>query len=145
MTLTEILNSYMVDGEFNDLFIQLFVAKDNTFSYNDFNRIHDTTFTFKQIIGELFDLTGSKVVKYRDPDVEPELFNEFKQAYQFGMFTHVKDWNQYLHDVFGKVLPRSTILNWVAKQHPTKVLGSFIPTNDKNLYAKEEYVQKAAE
>lgn len=145
MELSEILASYQgEDKQFNDLFIQMFVNSDNSLAFADFNRIHESNFTHKQIIKAIQDLTGSKVVKYCIPEYEPSLFEEFKEAYEFGTYKVAKDWNEYLFSIYGKVLPRGEMLGWIAKQHPKRIQGSFLPTHDGNLYAKEESVPRAS-
>lgn len=143
MDLSEILNGYLnEEKQFNNCFIQMFVNSDNSLAFADFNRVHDTNFTHKQIVKAIQDLTGSKVVKYSIPEYEPSLFEDFKEAYEFGLYKVAKDWNFYLHTIYGKVLPRGELLGWIAKQHPKRVKGSFLPTHDGNLYAKEESVPR---
>lgn len=142
MELSEILNGYFSEGQFNDLFIQMYVNTDNSLAFADFNRVHDTSFTHKQILKAIQDLTGSKVVKYRQPSHSQDLCLEFTDAYEFGTYKVAKDWNLYLYEMFGEVLPRGDLLSWIAKQHPKKVQGSFLPTHDGNLYAKEESVSR---
>lgn len=144
MSIIEILKSYTNEsGEFNDLFIQMFVGKDNKFNFSDFNRVHESHFTHKQILEAIKDLTGSKVVKYCDPEPDVHLYEIFKGEYSFGKFKHARDWNIYLFENYGKVLMCSLILGWIAKQYPKPVKSSFLPTNDGNLYAKEEYLPSA--
>lgn len=145
MTITEIFDLYLVEGEFNDLFIQMFVNMDNSFAYLDFNRIHETNFTHKQIQAALKEVIGSKVVKFKEPLVSLKLLESFMTEYQFGKYTHAKDWNLYLWDMYGEVLPRRTLLSFVAGQKPSKSTKSFLPSHDGNLYAKDEFVQRTSE
>lgn len=140
MELSQILAKYFnqEDKSFSDLFIQMFVNSDNSFAFTDFNRVHETNFTYKQIIAGLKDLTGRKYVEYSTPEMNPKLWKEFTTEYKFGVYKVAKDWNLFLADKFGEVLPRGQLLGWIAKQHPPKSQGSFLPTHDGNLYAKEE-------
>lgn len=142
MNLTDILAGYFdkEQNTFSNLFVQMFVNTDNSFAFSDFNRVHEATFTHKQITAGIQELSGSKFVKYAIPEFPVTLWNEFIDAYEFGVYKVAKDWNLYLHEMYGMVLPRSQMLGWIAKQRPARSTGSFLPTSDRNLYAKEERV-----
>lgn len=145
MSLNEILEQYKTDEGMSDLFIQLFVESDNKFNFTEFNRIHETKFTHKQILQGLQEFTGSKVVKYCTPEYNDNLFSLFCHDYVFGKYSSARDWNLHLFNMTGQVLPRSVILSWIAKQRPEKSKSTFLPGNDGNLYAKDERVSGPAE
>lgn len=145
MSITDILSQYFKDGQFSDLFIQMFVNSDNSFAYLDFNRVHSVQFTHKQIQAGIKELTGNKVVLFSTPEFDLDLMGEFTKLYQFGQYTHVKDWNLKLFEMFGEVLPRTSIYGYVSRQKPKRSTKAFLPSHDGNLYAKDEFVSKAIE
>ena len=136
MTALQRLQNYWFDGQFNDLFIQLFVETNGRFNYRFFNAFHETKFSHTEINAAIQDLTGSKVIPYRDVLFEDGSmgFEMFKKAYKFGKFEDARHW---VHDFWYNtdIVPsRVLILNWIAKQHPPKQQSSFLPTDTRNLY-----------
>ena len=136
MTALQQLQNYWVDNQFNDLFIQLFVETNGRFNYRFFNKFHETKFSHTEINAAIQDLTGSKVIQYREVDFTPDCFGFelFKKAYKFGKFEDARQW---VHDFWYNtdIVPsRVLILNWIAKQHPPKTQSSFLPTDTGNLY-----------
>lgn len=144
---TEILNQYYnrEHEEFSDLFIQLFVNSNNTLDYRFFNEFHETTFSHQDINSALKELSGNKLIPFRQTANAESLelsvvWGLFKKAYTFGKYQNARHW---IYEVFLNtevVLPRGMMLGWIAKQRPERSEKSFAPVNDRNLYhASENY------
>lgn len=149
MTANEILHRYFSNGQFNDLFIQMFVETNNAVNYRFFNIFHETKFSHNELNACIQDMIGSKIVPYRTADLAPDSFGFelFKKAYVFGKFEDARHW---IHDFWYQtdIVPdRVIMLKWIASQHPPKQQSSFLPTSDGNLYhdTKEKRISGADE
>lgn len=142
---TEVLNQYFnrEHQEFSYLFIQLFVNANNSLDYRFFNEFHETTFSHQDINSALKELTGNKLIPFRQTANAESLelsvvWGLFKKAYEFGKYPNARHW---IYEVFLNtevVLPRQMMMAWIAKQRPERSEKSFAPINDGNLYHANE-------
>ena len=142
---TEVLDQYYnyEHKEFSNLFIQLFVNQNNALDYRFFNEFHETTFSHQDINSALKELTGSKVILFREPANTETLqlsivWGLFKKAYEFGKYPNARHWIYEVYLNTEVVLPRQMMLHWIAKQRPERSAKSFAPINYGNLYHANE-------
>lgn len=141
----ETLNQYYnhEHKEFSNLFIQLFVNQNNTLDYRFFNEFHETTFSHQDVNSALKELTGSKVIQFRETASAATfqlsvVWGLFKNAYEFGKYQNARHWIYEVYLNTEIVLPRPMVLHWISKQRPERSAKSFAPINDGNLYHANE-------
>lgn len=142
MNATDIIKPHYQDGQFTDWFIQMFVEVDNRFNYAFFNKYFEVKLSHRDINFAVETLSGSKVIKYREPEDE-DILEAMYSEYKFGKYENARMWVNHIWENFGSIISRPKMLAWIATQRPDKAVGSFLPTHDGNLYAKDEYVSRA--
>lgn len=138
MKANDILEAFWNGEEFDGYIIQMFVENDGKFNYTFFNKFHETSFTHAQINTAIEEISGSKVIRFREEPIDDTALDALIKDYKFGKHENVRVWIHDILDRYGVIIPRSVLFNWVAKQHPPKQQGSFLPTDDRNMYVKEE-------
>lgn len=123
---------YWEGDKFSDLFVQLFVSQDNHLNVALFNHLMDTEISFKTLVEAIKEISGSKLVPYRDlvvgdNDEYSQAFESFTESYRFGEYLSSIQWILHVYEETGVVLARKDVLGWIAQQHPKKLEGSFMP------------------
>lgn len=136
----DILQGYFdrESNSFDSVFIQMFVETDNRFNYGFFNKFFEQSFTHSDINSAINELSGSKVIKFEDIETDEKATEYLHSKYVFGKFANVREWIDHVAEQTGYTISRLALFNWVKTQHPPKQQSSFLPTNDRNLYGKEQ-------
>lgn len=114
--------------EFNDLFMQLYVSRDNKINIPLLNKFLESDLTYKQLTDIILDISGSKFIEFRHiAEFNVATEDMFHSIYQFGQFESGVEWIQEIYELTGEVLPRCEVLGWIADQYPRKAASSFAP------------------
>lgn len=140
MSLTEIINKYYVDGKFTYPFSQSFADASGKVNFREFNRYFETKASFAQINNEILAVSGSKLIPFEKREDTAAGLRVFGEAYQFGKFTHPRDWVMHMADNYGVEISLAAVFKFVANQRPERSTSSFLPASmqDHKIYDKED-------
>lgn len=139
---SEILESYHENSNvFSVDFTEMFIDDYGNFNHKEFNRYFDTSASFSTINNALVELTGSKILTKRKFETPYKNQALFESVYEFGKFPHARDWIMHMSEAYGALVSKSYVLGYIAKQHPKRVSGSFLPT----AFNEDKHVDKSKE
>lgn len=115
-------------GQFNDLFMQLYISMDNRLNVQLLNEMTETNLPFGTWANVLLDISGSKLVKYRVMEIfDTDALDWLEANYVFGEYDSGIKWIQRVFEETGLVIPRPVALGWISTQRPERAANSFAP------------------